>query len=328
MTKISKYITGLLILLSLFLSVRGQDVKITSVFDSARIYIGDQIGFTVTIDKPEGINLQMPVFKDTIIKSIEILTGPRIDSSTQNGRIRIIQKYLITSFDSGRYQVPPVFAEMKNENGLKRFYSDYSILEVLRSKIAPADTASKIFDIIKPYRAPVTAGEVLPWVLIAALIGALVWFGLKFLKRLMRSDPEAEIIFSPDPAHIIAFRELEKLREEKLWQNNEVKLYYTRVTEILRQYLENRFGVSSLELTTRETLDALVKSGFKKDGSYNHLKNILTSADLVKFAKYTPIPEEHESIFQDSWNFVQVTKEEQAIETNAATKDKAREEKL
>jgi hypothetical protein len=328
MIKIIKHITVPLILLSLFFSARGQDVKITSVFDSARIYIGDQIGFTVTIDKPEGLNLQLPLFKDTIAKSIEIITGPKIDSSAENGRIKVIQKYLITSFDSGRYQVPPVFAEMKNENGLKRFYSDYSLLEVLRSRIAPADTASKIFDIVRPYRAPVTIGEILPWILIGSVIAVLVWFGLKLLKKFKRSDRKAEIVIIPDPAHIIAFRELEKLREEKLWQKNEVKLYYTRVTEILRQYLENRFRVYSLELTTRETLDALVKSGFKRDGSYNQLKNILTSADLVKFAKYTPLPEEHESIFSDSWNFVQVTKEETAIEPDAPTNYKPVEEKL
>lgn len=328
MTKITKYIITLIILFPLFLAARAQDVNVTSVFDSARISIGDQIGFTVTIDKPEGVNLQLPVFKDTIVKSIEIISGPKIDSSRQKGRMRIILKYLITSFDSGRYQVPPVFAEMKSENGLKRFYSDYSLLEVFRSRITPPDSASKIFDIIKPYRAPLTVGEVLPWVLIAALAAALVWFGLKFLKRFRRTEGEAEIVIIPDPAHIIAFRELERLKEEKLWQNGELKLYYTRVTEILRQYLENRFRVFSLELTTRETLDALVKSGFKKDGSYNQLKNILTSADLVKFAKYTPGPEEHESIFQDAWNFVNATKEEQAAENEAEVKVKPGEDKL
>ena len=325
---ISKYITTLVIVFSLYFPARGQDVKVTSVFDSARISIGDQIGFTVTIDKPEGLNLQMPVFRDTIIKSIEIISGPEIDSSTQKGRIRIIQKYLVTSFDSGRYQVPPVYAEMKNESGLKRFYSDYTLLEVFRSRIAPADTTAKIFDIIKPYRAPLTFGEILPWVLIALLAAAVVWFGLKFIRRLRRSDHEEVIVTIPDPAHIIAFRELEKLREEKLWQSGEIKLYYTRVTEILRLYLENRFRVYSLELTTRETLDALVKTGFKKDGAYNQLKNILTSADLVKFAKYTPEPVEHESVFQEAWNFVLVTKEAEVSENETETKAKTGEEKL
>ena len=122
----------------------GQDVNVTSSFDSSRIFIGDQIKFTITVDQPADLRLTLPFFKDTLCKNIEILSGPVIDSSSnQDGRIKIIEKYLITSFDSGFYQIPPVYAEMKNENGLKRFYSDYSQLEVMRSKIAPADTISK-----------------------------------------------------------------------------------------------------------------------------------------------------------------------------------------
>ncbi len=209
-------------------SAGGQDVKVTSAFDSTRIFIGDQIKFTVTVDQPEGLKLALPVFKDTLVKNIEILSGPVIDSAREKGRLKIIQKYLITSFDSGRYQIPPVFVEIKNENGLKRFYSDYSLLEVMRVRIAPADTVAKIFDIIKPYRAPVTVGDILPWVLIAAVIGALAWFAVRYIRKLRSSRGEIEEIVIPDPAHIIAFRELEKLRDEKLWQKGEIKtILYT-----------------------------------------------------------------------------------------------------
>ena len=107
------------------------------------------------------------------------------------------------------------------------------------------------------------------------------------------------------------------LKNEELWQKGETKKYYTKLTEILRQYLENRFRVFSLELTTAETLEALVKTGFKKDGSYNNLKTVLTGADLVKFAKYNPVPAENESHFQNSWNFVLATKENEP-DTNSA----------
>jgi hypothetical protein len=328
MIKIRKYITVLLILFSLFYSAAGQDVKVTSDFDSTRIYIGDQIKFTVTVDAPDGLRLSLPAFKDTLIKNIEILSGPKVDSTRQKGRLKIVQKYIVTSFDSGRYQVPPVFAEIKNESGLKRFYSDYSLLEVIRVRIAPADTVTKIFDIVKPYRAPITVGDILPWVLIASVISALVWLAVRYIRKLKKSAGEIETIIIPDPAHVIAFRKLEKLNEEKLWQKGEIKLYYTRLTEILRQYLENRFSVFSLELTTSETLDALVKEGFKKDVSYQQLKGILTNADLVKFAKYTPEASDHESIYQDSWNFVLTTKLEPAIEDKGGLNDKALEEKL
>jgi len=293
-------------------STIGQNVNITSSFDSSRIYIGDQIKFTITVDKPSDLKLKLPVLKDTLTRNIEIISGPHTDSSSvQNGRIKIIQKYLITSFDSGLYKVKPVFAEIKSADGLKRFYSDYSELEVMRVRITPPDSTSKIFDIIEPYKAPITAGEVLPYLLIAIILAAIIWFAVRFFRKQKKSTEGAIAYIPPDPAHVIAFRELERLKDEELWQKGEIKKYYTELTEIMRQYLENRFRILSLELTTAETLEALVKTGFKKDAAYNQIKSVLTGADLVKFAKYKPVPEENETHYQTSWNFVLSTMEKE-----------------
>jgi uncharacterized repeat protein (TIGR01451 family) len=313
---------NLIISICLFVSIIytsfGQAVNVTSYFDFTKIYIGDQIRFTITVDKPSGLNLALPVFKDTLCKNIDIISGPVIDSSSsQKGRTKIIEKYLITSFDSGRYQVRPVFVEAKNEGGIKRYYSEYSILNVMRVKIAPADTTAKIFDIIKPYGAPVTLDEVLPWILLALLAGVITWGIIRFLRKFKKSENRTEAYIPPEPAHVIAFRELERLKNEELWQKGEIKKYYTTLTEILRQYLENRFRVYSLELTTAETLEALVKTGFKKNASYNDLKGVLSGADLVKFAKYKPVPAENETHFQNSWNFVMATKEDEIVSNSA-----------
>jgi uncharacterized repeat protein (TIGR01451 family) len=305
-----KLIIPIVLLISIFPSSFGQNVNVTSAFDSAKISIGDQIKFTITVDKPTNVKVSIPVFKDTLSRNIEIISGPKTDSSVQlDGRMRLIQKYLVTSFDSGQYQVKPVYAETKDAGGLKRFYSDYSSLKVMRVKIAPPDSTAKIFDIIKPYRAPLTLGEILPWLLIAIITAALVWLAIRFFRKIKKTDKEYVPYVEPDPAHIIAFRELEKLKTEELWQKGDTKLYYTRLTEILRQYLENRFRVYSLELTTDETLVELIRTGFKKNGGYNDLKSVLTGADLVKFAKYKPMSDENETHFQNSWNFVDSTKE-------------------
>ena len=310
------------ILVTILPATFGQDVKVISAFDSTRIYIGDQINFTITVEQPSGLRLILPFFKDTLCKKIDILSGPVVDSSmSTGGRIKVTQKYLITSFDSGLYQIPPVYAEAKNDAGLKRFYSDYSHLQVTRVNIAPADTSLKIFDIIKPYRAPVTIGEIIPWVLIIALLGVLTWAAIKFIRKLRKNKTVIEEVVNPDPAHIIAFRELEKLRNEELWQKGEIKTYYTRLTEIIRQYLENRFSVFSLELTTAETLETLVKTGFKKDSNYSRLKIVLTGADLVKFAKYKPEPAENELHYKNSWEFVEETKKVDIISTEKMDKN-------
>jgi len=315
MKRLALYIS---FLFSVTYAAYGQNVIVTSAFDSSRIFIGDQVEFKITIQQPADIKLTLPVFKDTIIKNIEILSGPVFDTTKgSGGMINIIEKYLITSFDSGFYQVPPVYAEVKNEEGIKRFYSDYSQLEVMRLMIAPADTSAKIYDIIAPYRAPLTAGEIVPWVLLLALAGVLVWAAIRLIRKFKKKETDIEEVIISDPAHIIAFRELERLRNDEVWQKGDTKTYYTRLTEILRQYLENRYNVFSLELTTAETLEALVKTGFKKDGAYNQLKTVLTGGDLVKFAKYNPEAAENETHFQSSWDFVEATMEREAVSETA-----------
>ena len=295
--------------ISVSLSTEGQEIKVTATFDSSRIFIGDQVYYTLTLIKPSGVSVSLKTLKDTLCKNIEIVSGPSADSLVMPDKmLKITRKYLVTSFDSGFYQVPPVYAEIKDEGGIKRFYSDYSPLQVMRVKIAPPDTTVKIFDIIKPYRAPVTLGEIFPWIIALVLVAAIVWGSVIFLRKLKKNKKGDEPVINTDPAHIIAFRELEKLKEAQLWQKGELKYYYTWLTEILREYLENRYGVFSLEMTTSETLEALLKTGFKKDEYYTLLKTILNGSDLVKFAKYKPDPAENEEHFNNSWRFVDSTK--------------------
>ncbi len=326
MKRVSVYI---LILFTTIPLTEGQDVTVTAAFDTARIFMGDQTGFTITIDQPSDISLNLPYFRDTINKKIEIINGPAIDSLiTKDGRIQIIEKYLVTSFDSGRHHLNPVFAELRNENGLKRYYSNYSVLDVVRVAISPPDSASGIFDIIGPYGAPVTLGEILPWILAGILITGLLWFAIRLLKKLKKTRHEVDAPAVTDPAHIIAFRELEKLKGEELWQKGEVKRYHTRLTEILRQYLENRFSIFSLEMTTSETLEALLKTGFRKDVSYNRLKSVLNGADMVKFAKYKPEPSENELSFEQSWDFISATKKEEVVTEPGRSNEKMKEESI
>lgn len=304
---IKKTVILLSFLTTLLSLSNAQEIEVTAAFDSNRIYIGDQINYTVTVTQPSDVRLNIQQLKDTLCRNIEIISGPVTDSiSMQDNMLKTVDRYLVTSFDSGFYEAPPVYAELKSETGIRRFYSEYSPLEVMRVNITPPDSA-EIFDIIEPYGAPVTMGEILPWILLAIVIAVVVWGIIRIIRKYRKTKEEPEVIVNPDPAHVIAFRDLEKLREEQLWQKGEVKLYYTRLTEILRQYLEDRYGVYSLEMTTTETLKALLKTGFKKNSLFTSLKTILEGSDLVKFAKYKPDPVENDVHFQNSWAFVEAT---------------------
>jgi len=318
-----KLLIILIVFISAALSAGGQDIKVSASFDTSRIFIGDQVHYTITVERPSDLSVSIKTLRDTLCKNVEIVSGPSVDSLLmQDNKLKIIRKYLVTSFDSGFYQVPSVYAEIKDASGIKRYYSDYSPLQVMRVKIAPPDTTAKIFDIIKPYKAPVTLGEIIPWLIIALIAAALAWGAILLFRRFKKNKSVDEPVRSPDPAHLIAFRELEKLKEEQVWQKGELKHYYTRLTEILRQYLENRYGVCSLEMTTSETLEALVKTGFRKDESYTLLKTILNGSDLVKFAKYKPDPAENEEHFSNSWKFVENTKVKEEITENNKSDEK------
>lgn len=306
------FLHTLVFIMSPFLLLKGQEISVSASFDTSAIYLGDQVNFSVIIDQPADVSVTLPFLKDTLAKNIEILSGPEIDTALiENGKIRITERYLITSFDSGHYVVAPVYAEITDHAGIKRFFSGYSEINVLRIDITPTDTSQAIFDIVRPYRAPVTFGELVPWLLLSVIIAVLIWLLIRIYRRFGKKSKEVIIPENIEPAHVIAFRELERLKEEKLWQSGETKKYYTRLTEILRKYLENRFGVFSMELTTSETLDALLKTNFSNNDAFHKLKHVLTSADFVKFAKFKPEPSDNESNFEFAWGFVLETKKEE-----------------
>lgn len=322
MMKAKLYITLSIFFSAFFFSLTAQEISVSASFDTTSIYIGDQTGFTLTVEQPAGLYLAIPEFRDTIMKNIEVLAGPVRDTMQRQGeRISITEKYLVTSFDSGSYVISPVYAELPGADGIKRFYSDYSYLRVMRVSLTPPDTATGIFDIIEPYRAPVTTGEILPWALIAAALAVFLWLLVKMARKIRKKEPVSGLPVIKDPPHVIAFRELESLRGEQLWQKGEIKHYYSRLTGILRQYIEDRYGVFSLELTTEETLRALVRTGFRRDPVYELLRSVLTGADLVKFAKYEPSPSENDICFNNAWQFVSETMEKHVEDGSAGGGD-------
>jgi hypothetical protein len=111
-----------------------------------------------------------------------------------------------------------------------------------------------------------------------------------------------------EPAHIIAFRELERIKKEKLWLKNQVKSYYTELTDAIRRYLENRFDLPAMERTSNEILGSLSDTDFLNKELTAHLKEVLERADFVKFAKSMPLPDENERSFSIIWDIVENTK--------------------
>ena len=110
-----------------------------------------------------------------------------------------------------------------------------------------------------------------------------------------------------EPAHVIAFRELDKLKEEKIWEKGQVKLYYTRLTEVSRQYIERQYGIPAMEQTSHEIMKAFKKSNREDSLLDEMLKELLELADLVKFAREDPLPVDNQTNLNNAYLFVQKT---------------------
>jgi hypothetical protein len=108
------------------------------------------------------------------------------------------------------------------------------------------------------------------------------------------------------PAHEIALEELNRLEAEKLWQQGNFKMYHTRLSDIIRAYIEHRWQIPALEQTTDEILSGFSK-GMLEEELYRKLKHLLETADLVKFAKLQPVAYENEACMADSFALVRQT---------------------
>ncbi|HUW92203.1 MAG TPA: hypothetical protein VMV74_03485 [Bacteroidales bacterium] len=302
----------LAVFLSFFFLSKGQDITVTSQPDTSVIYIGDQIHFKVTASLPENIAVNLFTAADTLSEKILILGKPVRDTlSMPDGNRAIIDDYVITSFEAGTYAIPPFYAEVASGDSIRRFYSDYSDLLVKRPEITPSDTTDVIFDIIAPRKAPLTFRDIVPYIILAGLMILIVWLLARYLprnpiRRMMKQAPPAE------PSHLIALRELGKLKDEQLWQKGEIKEYYSRLSEILRRYIDGRYGISSPELTTDETVRMLQRAVVLQQSEMTMIKEILSLSDMVKFAKYLPQEEIHENSFVSSVKFVEQTKQPEA----------------
>lgn len=289
-------------------AVSAQELIVTSAPDTTAILLGDQTGFTVSAVIPAGTVARLSEAGDTLAGKIVVLRrSPRDSATGPDGKIIISDRYLITAFDSGTYTIPPFYAEIASGDTLLRYYSENSFLTVLRPDVTPPDSTDVIFDIVPPRRAPVTFAEIVPWLVITVVAAGLLWLLARFLprnplRRFVRPLPP------PEPAHVIALRELTVLRTEELWQKGEVKEYYSRLSDILRRYIDNRYSISSPELTTDETVLMLQKAAVTTGTQMSVVKEMLSLSDMVKFAKYVPESSLHERCYEDALKFVEETK--------------------
>lgn len=289
-------------------NLHAQEVFADARLDTTDILIGDQIRLNIVFTMPLDSRVIWPFYKDTLTGNIEIIGQSAVDTMINESEnlVNMIQSITITSFDSGYYYIPPLKFRYQPIDDTA-FTVVSSMPMYLHVHTMEVDTAQSIKAIKPPLGAPLTFKEILPWLLIALAAAILVFLIIYIIRKRKKKEPIFKIRTRPVlPPHVIAINELEGLKLKKLWQAGKTKNFYTELTDIVRVYIEGRFGVQAIEMTTEEILEGMKSTDTGKE-SIDKLARTLVLADLVKFAKEQPLPLDNDNSMSYSMSFVKET---------------------
>lgn len=255
--------------------------------DRTTILIGEQLKLNLEATVPAGTSFTW--FKTDTIPHFDIVDTGKPDSSRDAGNDIYRQQIIITSFDSGSWTIPAFVLQ----SGKKKFRTDTLSINVTYS---PDDTTKSYHDIKDIITVENPGNPYIPWIIAAVSVLALA-----IIIYLLRKKKPAPKLVQQQVSKLSpldeAMQHLDELRKEDLPRKGEVKQYYTRLNDILRWYVFRKFGFSSLEKTNDELVMQLRQTRLSHP-DYTSLAQALRMADFVKFAKYTPAPQEQEEAFQ------------------------------
>ena len=206
---------------------------------------------------------------------------------------------VITSFEEGIYELPQIAIGRVSEDGvIDTLMFDPVRLEV---KTMPVDTATFTpHDIKGQIRYPLTFSELFPWLCGFLLLTIIVILIVRLIRRRL-SAGSADV--RKDPAHIVALRKLDEYRGSQMWAPEKQKLFYSGVTDVLREYISERYGISAMEMTTAEIF-ADMKNVDAPQELLSEVRDLFDRADFVKFAKYVASDEDNASALPVAVRFV------------------------
>lgn len=322
-----------LVLFLSFLSIAvWSQPKVTTSIDTVKNKIGAEFKLSIKTNVDTLSKVKFPESK--FFGALEVLESYKIDTVKKGDRYELIKKYGLTQFDSGKYTIPRIPVII---NG-KTVYSDSLAIEISNVKV---DTLKqKMYDIkdIAAVKSPMGNW----WIYVLVVIGLIgLGFLIFYLLKNRKPKAKAEVVVYKTPIEK-ATTLLQQLESKELWQKGAVKDYYSELTDIVRNYIEEEIKIPAMESTTSELIEGLRKAAKQKklklsNDTVENLEKVLQQADLVKFAKVTPLDYEIEEdkkrisntivTIHKSIPEVVETEDELAL-WNEQQKEKARLEKL
>jgi len=293
---------------------KAQNTQVVAFVDTNVIEFANQTTLRLQVQTEANSEVFFPIYEDTITKNIEIVEQYNVKELNSSPLV-VEKSFLITSFEDSLHTIPSFPIIVNNDtlftNTVQLFVVPFYIDS---TKVSEIDTsqAIPIFEIKLPLDAPLTFKEfwlrfgtaIIILLIIAILIPVIIWLVKKY-----KSNEPIRIIKKPtEPAHIIAFRNLKKLKAKKLHEQEKIKEYYSELTEIIRTYIEQRYNIQALERTSLEILEDFEAARILDFELFGDLQKLLNLADLAKFAKYVPSTNINKQNFDLVYKFVNKTK--------------------
>lgn len=298
------------VLAAVAVGAAAQEPVVTARVEPDSIGIGDRFDYVIEVEKDLVQVVQFPAFEPKDGK-IELVREQPVDTLVREGRrMKLRKRYTLAAFEEGRYNLGRAEVLYADKNIVDTLSGGDSLrLEVTTFRID--STSQSIYDIKAQKTLPFRFAEIggyVKWAVFALLVLLAAAYALRrWLTARGRGFGDLFRTAPPLPPHVAAIRALEALHNQKLWQNNRHKQYYSGLTDILRTYIAGRWGIGAMEMTSDEIIEAM-RGVELPDKASMDLTAILRDADLVKFAKDTPGAEQNEADYLKAYYFVEETK--------------------
>ena len=275
----------------------AQQIDFTAELDTNKILIGDHFKLQLTGKIQEGSTFQWPIMPDTIA-GLDFVNISKIDTNLENGVWSIQQTLTLTSFDSGYVALPPLSLKSgKNEASSEALAVAVEFPEVSEQQ--------DYFDIKEPLDPPFNWIPLLLSAAIVLSLGIGIWYLMKWLKNKKHQETlSPEQVLTP---YEYAMQQLSEIEKEQLWQAGHIKEYYSRITDVMRLYMEREMGINAMESTAEELIDKMKEIRIASE-LQGRIDDLLQLSALVKYAKEKPGANTNELALKTVQEFLQHTK--------------------
>ena len=300
-----KRIIFLIALVASTLQMTAQ-VSVEAMIDSIQIFVGQQAHVTLTANAKENAKIEFPQFKPTeyITPGVEVLSSRELEKKEQdNGFVARSMVYTLTSFDDTLYYLPPMTVKIDGQP----YQSKSLALKVLTIEVDTTNV-EQFFGPKDVQDNPFLWSD---WSLsfwLSVLLLVLLAFCYYLYLRLRDNKPiisRIRIIKRLLPQQK-ALKEIEQIKADKMVASENSKEYYTKLTDTLRKYIEERYGFNAMEMTSSEIIEKLMTT--QDDTALSELRHLFLTADLVKFAKYSTLINENDQNLVNAIEFINQTK--------------------